>query len=105
MLSHFGYRPQGGGKGRIGICAKVGPQVKTLFARCGGNVLTAMDDAQTFGSFPNLVNDRSLGFFDSSIAGPQIDGTDCPPLSRPSMDDLIPMLNLPPRQMRQMTLQ
>jgi hypothetical protein len=76
-----------------------------LIARCGGNVPTTLDDAQAFGSLPNLVNDKSLGSFDSSIVGPQIDGTDCPPLSRPNMDDLIPMLNLPPQQMRQMTLQ
>ncbi len=45
MLSHLGYCPQGGGKGGVGLCAKARLQMKTLFARCGGNVPIALDDA------------------------------------------------------------
>ncbi len=106
MFSHLGYHPQGGGKGRVGLCAKARPQMKALFVRCGGNDLITLDNAQAFGSLPNLVNDRSSGSFDNSfVASPQANGVDCSPLSRPSMDDPIPMSNLPPWQMGQMTLQ
>jgi len=58
MLSHLGYCPQGGGKGGFGLCAKARLQMKTLFARCGGNVPVTLDDAQASGFFPNLVNDK-----------------------------------------------
>jgi hypothetical protein len=54
---------------------------------------------------PNLVNDRSLGSFDDSfVVGSQVDGTQYPPMSRASMHDPIHMPNLPPQQMRLMTL-
>ncbi len=79
--------------------------MKALFARCGGNVPTTLYDAQAYGSLPNLVNDRSLrSFNDSFVVSPQVDGVDRLPPSRPSMDDSISMSNLPPWQMRQMTL-
>jgi hypothetical protein len=67
MFNHLGYYLQGGSKGGVGLCAKVRLQVKTLFARCGGNVPFTLDDAQSSGSFPNLVNDMSLGFLDDSF--------------------------------------
>jgi hypothetical protein len=54
MLSHLGYRPQRGGKGGVGICAKVGPQVKTLFARCGGNSLPHWMMPKHSATFPIL---------------------------------------------------
>ncbi len=98
MFNHLSYHPQGGGKGGVSLCVKVRPQV---FARCGGNVLATLDDAQTSGSLPNLVNDRSLGSFDDSfVVGPQANGIDCPPPFGFNMDDPIPMSNLPPWQMR-----
>jgi len=79
---------------------------KASFVRCGGNVLAAFDDAEVSNSFPNLVNDRSLGSFDnSSVVGPKANGANCPPPFGPNKDDPIPMPNLPPQQMRQMTLQ
>ncbi len=67
MFSHLGYCPQRGGKGGVGLCAKARPQVKTLFARCGGNFLVALDDAQVLSSFPNLDNDKSSGSFNDSF--------------------------------------
>jgi hypothetical protein len=67
MFNHLGYRPQKGGKRGVGLCAKARPQVKVLFARCGGNFLAAFDDAQVSSSFPNLDNDKSSGSFDDSF--------------------------------------
>jgi hypothetical protein len=67
MFNHLGYHPQGVGKRRVGLCAKVKPQVKALFARCGGNIPTTLDDAQVFNSFPDIhvfndvINNKSLG--------------------------------------------
>jgi hypothetical protein len=37
--------------------------------------------------------------------GPQVDGTQCPPMFRANMDDPIHMSNLPPQQMKLMTSQ
>jgi len=80
--------------------------VKTLFAMCGGNVLAALDDAQVSSSLLNLVNDKSSSSFDNSpIVSPQANGIDCPPPSGPSMGDPIPMPNLPPWQMKQISLE
>lgn len=71
----------------------------------GMSLATTLYDAQAYGSFPNLVNDSSLGSFnDSFVVSPQVDGVDHLPPSRPNMDDSISMSNLPPWQMRQMTL-
>ncbi len=84
MFNHLGYHIQGVGKGKVGLCAKVRPQVKALFARCGGNIPTTLDHAQVFNSFLDIhvlndvINNKSLGLFDnSSIVGPQVDGTQC----------------------------
>jgi hypothetical protein len=68
MFGHLGYYPQGGGKGEIGMCVKPKLQMKALFTRCGGNILAALDNVQTFYSFsnihvPNVVNDRSSSLF------------------------------------------
>jgi hypothetical protein len=80
--------------------------VEALFARCGGNVLATLDDAQLSSSLPNVGNDKSLSSFDNSlIANPQANGIDRPPPSRPNMDDPIFMPDLPPWQMRQISLQ
>ncbi len=54
--------------------------MKAIFARCGGNNLVPLDDAQAFSSFldihmPNVVNNELLGLFnDSFVVGPQVDG-------------------------------
>jgi len=111
MFNHLGYHLQGVGKGKVGLCAKVRPQVKTMFARCGGNIPTTLDDTQVFNSFPNIhvlndvINNKSSGLFeDSSIVGPQVDGTQCCSMFKASMDDPIHMPNLPPCTFWQMTL-
>lgn len=67
MFSHLGYHLQRGGKRGVGLCAKVRPQVKFLFTRCGGNFLAALNDAQVSSSFPNLDNEKSSGSFNDSF--------------------------------------
>ncbi len=67
MFNHLGYHPSGGGKGGVGLCAEARPRMKALFARCGGNVPTTLDNAQASSSLldihvPNLVNNKSLKF-------------------------------------------
>jgi len=63
MFNHLGYHPSGGGKRGVGLCAEARPQMKALFARCGGNVPTTLDNAQASSSLldihvPNLVNNK-----------------------------------------------
>jgi hypothetical protein len=103
MFSHLGYHPQGVGKGRVGLCAKVRPQVKALFARCGGNIPITLDDAQVFNSFldvhvlNDVINNKSSCLFDnSSIVGPKTNGAQCRSMFKACMDDPIHMPNLPP---------
>jgi hypothetical protein len=38
MLFHLGYQYDGNGRARVVMCSKAHPQVKALFARCGGLV-------------------------------------------------------------------
>ncbi len=65
---------------RLGL-RQVRPQVQALFARCGGIVHVALDDAQASNSLPNFLNDKSLGSFDDSfVTNPQANGTNCLPL-------------------------
>jgi len=72
MFGHLGYYLQGGGKGGIGMCVKPNLQMKALFTRCRGNVLTTLDNVQTSDSFsninvPNVVSDKSSSLFDNSF--------------------------------------